>query len=88
MTWPRRICEILVNRPENDICYLRLHCHVLQGIFFIMEANTMNSDSTAPNEHSDLGPYCLQYRLPKKGNRKLVTVGKNKKNHEDFYLFH
>ena len=48
----------------------------------------MNSDSTAPNEHSDLGPYCLQYRLPKKGNRKLVTVGKNKKNHEDFYLFH
>ena len=27
---------------------------------FIMEANTMNPDETAP-EQSDLGPYCLQY---------------------------
>ena len=28
-----------------------------------MEANTMNPDQTAPWEQSDLGPYCLQYRL-------------------------
>ena len=32
---------------------------------FIMEANTMNPDRTAPLEQSDLGPYCLQYGLPK-----------------------
>ena len=32
---------------------------------FLMEANTMNPDQTAPWEQSDLGPYCLQYRLPK-----------------------
>ena len=25
----------------------------------------MNLDQTAPQEQSDLGPYCLQYRLPK-----------------------
>ena len=28
----------------------------------IKEVNTMNPDQTAPQ--SDLGPYCLQYRLP------------------------
>ena len=28
---------------------------------FVMEANTMNPDQTAPKEQSDLGPYCLQY---------------------------
>ena len=26
----------------------------------------MNPDQTAPKEQSDLGPYCLQYRLTKK----------------------
>ena len=31
---------------------------------FIMEANNMNPDQTAPWEQSDLGPYCLQYKLP------------------------
>ena len=31
---------------------------------FIMEANTMNPDQNAPDQ-SDLGPYCLQFRLPK-----------------------
>ena len=31
-----------------------------------MKANNMNPDQTAPNEQSDLGLYCLQYRLPKK----------------------
>ena len=25
----------------------------------------MNPDQTAPKEQSDLGPYCLQYRLTK-----------------------
>ena len=30
----------------------------------IMEANTMDPDQTAPLwEQSDLGPYCLQYKL-------------------------
>ena len=34
---------------------------------FIMGANTMNTDQTAPNlrEMSDLSSYCLQYRLSK-----------------------
>ena len=33
---------------------------------FKMKANTKNPDQTAPYwEQSDLGPYCLQYRLPK-----------------------
>ena len=31
----------------------------------------MNLDQTAPFEQSDLGPYCLQYKLPKNiGRRK------------------
>ena len=29
----------------------------------------MNPDQTAPNEQSELGPYCLQYRLPKNRSR-------------------
>ena len=36
----------------------------------------MNPDQTAPSwEQSDLGPYCLQYRLPKnvKPTRELWT---------------
>ena len=36
---------------------------------FTMEANIMNPDHTAPMEQSDLGPYCLQYRLPKNISR-------------------
>ena len=48
---------------------------------FIMEANTLNPDQTAPKEQSDLGPYCLQYRLYKNINtqeqtRKAMTDGK------------
>ena len=32
---------------------------------FIMVANNMNLDQAAPiKEQSDLGPYCLLYRLP------------------------
>ena len=48
---------------------------------FFVDANNMNPDQTAPKEQSDLGPYCLQYRLPKNINRqeeqmtKFVTGG-------------
>ena len=51
--------------PEN-VCLLPL-LHILRctQTNLITEANTMNPDQTAPKEHSDLGPYCLQYRLPK-----------------------
>ena len=31
---------------------------------FAMAANAMNTDQTAP-KGADLGPYCLQYGLPK-----------------------
>ena len=34
----------------------------------------MNPDQTAPGEHSDLGPYCLQYWLPKNISRRDVTL--------------
>ena len=30
---------------------------------FVMEANTIKSDQTDPIEQSDLGSYCMQYRL-------------------------
>ena len=45
------------------ICLLHILKFTLED--FIMEASTMNSDQTAPKEQSDLGPYCLTYRLPK-----------------------
>ena len=41
----------------------------------------MDPDQTAPKEQSDLGPNCLQYRLPKNINlqeeqmTKVVTSG-------------
>ena len=47
-----------------------------------MVANSMNPYQTSPKEQSDLGPYCLQYRLPKNISRreeqttKAVTGGK------------
>ena len=34
----------------------------------------MNPDQTAPKEQSDLGPYCLQYRLPKNISRQGADV--------------
>ena len=34
-------------------------------LVFVTEANTINPDQTDPKEHIDIGPYCLQYRLPK-----------------------
>ena len=41
-----------------------------QGILkWILSGNpAMNPDQTAPWEQSDLGPYCLQCRLPKNVN--------------------
>ena len=36
----------------------------IQTTFFHV-TNNMNPDQTAPWEQSDLGPYCLQSRLPK-----------------------
>ena len=37
----------------------------------------MNPDQTAPWEQSDLGPYCLQYRLQKREQMtKVLTGGK------------
>ena len=36
---------------------------------FLIEANTMNHDQTAPIGQSDLGTYCLQYKLPKNMSR-------------------
>ena len=42
--------------------YIQVHFR----LDFIIEANTMNPDQTAPLgswKQSDLGPYCLQYML-------------------------
>ena len=36
---------------------------------FFMVANNMNPEQSAPLEQSDLGPYCLQYMLPKNISR-------------------
>ena len=38
-------------------------CSYAIQTIFIMVANTMNSDHTAPKRQSVLGPYCQQYRL-------------------------
>ena len=35
----------------------------------------MKPDQTAHNEQSDLGPYCLQYRLPKHISRRWREEG-------------
>ena len=35
----------------------------------------MDPDQTAHNEQSDLGPYCLQYRLPKYMSRRWQKGG-------------
>ena len=40
----------------HSAAYIQVHFR----LYFIMEANTMNPD---------LGPYCLQYRLPMKISR-------------------
>ena len=66
----RLICVLFnsVNLYLADIFLLKMSfafyfCCVIR---LIMGANTMNLDQTASWEQSDLGPYCLQYRLPKK----------------------
>ena len=57
----RRFC------PENVVCLLTSAAYIQahSRLDLIMEANTMNPDQTAPWEQSDLGSYCLQYRLHK-----------------------
>ena len=57
--------------------YIQVHFR----LDFFMEANNMDPGQTAPWEQSDLGPYCLQYRLLKSISRqeeqttKVVTDG-------------
>ena len=46
---------------ENVVCCIQVHFRP----DYFMEANNMDQDQTALKEQSDLGPYCLQYRLPK-----------------------
>ena len=43
--------------PENIVCFLSLihYIQVHSRLDFIMKANTMNPDQTAPEEQSDLG---------------------------------
>ena len=54
--------------PAVYVCCI--YSNALQSNFF-MEENNINPDQTAPKEQSDLGPYCLQYRLPKNISRRL-----------------
>ena len=56
--------------------YIQMHLR----LDFFKEANNMNSDQTAPKEQFDLGPYCLQYSLPRNTSRpeevtEVVTGG-------------
>ena len=47
----------------------------------IMEANTMDPDQTAPLwEQSDLGPYCLQYKLEHKQMNEQMTKVRTGRN--------
>ena len=47
-----------------------LHMFQVQfRLVFIIEANTMNPDHTAPREQSELGPFCLKFRLSKNISR-------------------
>ena len=46
-----------------------MYIQVLFRLDFIVGANTMNPDQTAPSEQSDLDPYCLQHRLSKNRSR-------------------
>ena len=43
---------------------------------YFIEANNMNPDQIAPKEPSDLGPYCLQYRLTKNISRRNEQTSK------------
>ena len=44
---------------------------------FLMQTNNMNPDQTALEEQSDLGPYCLKYRLPKSISRPMEQTTKD-----------
>ena len=69
---PSRIFDLIppiLFFPENVICSLH---QVHFKLDFVMEANTMNpdqADRVLPWEQSNLGPYCLQYKLPKNISR-------------------
>ena len=54
----------MINRQELFYVCSDTYIQVHFRLDYSMEANTMN-----PWEQSDLGPYCLQYRVPKKINR-------------------
>ena len=62
---------MLIIFPKNVIGLLCTCTSNALKTNFITEANTMNTDQTAPlrlsvlREQSDLGPYCLHYRPPK-----------------------
>ena len=49
--------------PENIVCFYT------SAAFQTKQTVAMNTYQTALRVQSDLGPYCLQYRLPKKINR-------------------
>ena len=51
-------------RIKTNVCWLA-YIQVHFRLDFFMEANTMDPDQTAP----DLGPYCVQYMLPKNISR-------------------
>ena len=54
-TYPLKILLLFTSAT-----YIQVHFR----LDFMMEANTMGPDQTAP-WRSDLGPYCLEYRLHK-----------------------
>ena len=50
-------------------------CCIYSSAFQTGFYKNMNPVQTAPREQSDLGPYCLQYRLPSRWIKRL-TGGK------------
>ena len=58
----------------TSAAYIQMHFTI--DVF--IEANNMNPDQTAPMEQSDLGPYCLQFWLPKKFEHKQTKGADNK----------
>ena len=57
-----------------DVCCIYLSSHQTS---FCFESNNVNPDQTAPKgEQSDLGPYCLKYRLPKNKSRRVEKTTK------------
>ena len=63
--------------PENVICFF-LSAAYIQVHFkqdFFMEANNIYPNQI-PREQSDLGPYCLQCRLPKNISRREMQKTK------------